>query len=175
MKQMEVTKKTINGTTFYIRPFPAFKAANISGELAGILMPVFAAIAPAFGGLAQGGSAEDQDAALAAAMEEDIDPYLPQIGKALSDLDGNKIEDMMRKLLVDYKNISYDDEDGETSRLTYEDADEIFCGNIAGMYKLCYEVIKVNFGGFFDLIGGQFGSAMLTSVGAKSTNMANLT
>ena len=30
MKQQETTQKTIGENTFYIRPFPAFRAANIS-------------------------------------------------------------------------------------------------------------------------------------------------
>ena len=33
MKQQETTQKTIGENKFYIRPFPAFRAANISGEL----------------------------------------------------------------------------------------------------------------------------------------------
>ena len=39
MKQMEVTEKQIGESTFYIKPFPAFTAVNISGELAAILSP----------------------------------------------------------------------------------------------------------------------------------------
>ena len=35
MKQMEPTTVMIGGMSFYITPFPAFKAANISGELYG--------------------------------------------------------------------------------------------------------------------------------------------
>ena len=37
MKQMEVTEKKIGDNTFYIKPFPAFVAVNISGDLASVV------------------------------------------------------------------------------------------------------------------------------------------
>ena len=46
MKQMEVTEKQIGESTFYIKPFPAFTAVNISGELAAILSRCWAALLP---------------------------------------------------------------------------------------------------------------------------------
>lgn len=170
IKQMEVTKKNIHGTDFYIKPFPAFTAANISGELSAILVPVLASIAPMFGNVVQGGQDEGKtpEEMVQDIMDQDIDQYLPQIASALSSLNGNKVESMMRKLLVDYSNISYDDEKGQTTRLTYEDANEVFCGRIFDMYRLCYEVIKVNFGGFFDSLSIPYGD-VLTRFGMNAT------
>ena len=40
MKQLESREVTIGENKFYIRPMPAFKAANISGELANLVMPI---------------------------------------------------------------------------------------------------------------------------------------
>ena len=40
LKQMEPTKETVGGYNFYIKPFAAFKAANLTGELASVLAPL---------------------------------------------------------------------------------------------------------------------------------------
>ena len=37
-------------------------------------------------------------------------------------------------------------------------ADEVFCGELQDMFILCYEVIKLNFKGFFKRVGIQSGS-----------------
>ena len=46
MRRMQTIEKVIGENTFYIRPFGAFAAANISGELAALLSPILAGIAP---------------------------------------------------------------------------------------------------------------------------------
>ena len=47
MKQLEPHSKAIGENTFYIRPLPAFKAANMSGELATLILPLLTGLAPA--------------------------------------------------------------------------------------------------------------------------------
>ena len=42
MRRMQTIEKVIGENTFYIRPFGAFAAANISGELAALLSPILA-------------------------------------------------------------------------------------------------------------------------------------
>ena len=44
MKQFEPTEKTLGGTQFFIRPFPAFTAARVSGELVKMLSPMMGGI-----------------------------------------------------------------------------------------------------------------------------------
>lgn len=44
LKQLEPKKETIGGLNFYIRPFPAMIAANLTGDLASLLTPVLAAL-----------------------------------------------------------------------------------------------------------------------------------
>ena len=39
LKQMEAKKVTVGDNSFHIKPFPAFKAANLTGELASVLSP----------------------------------------------------------------------------------------------------------------------------------------
>lgn len=148
MKQMEVTEKRIGENAFYIKPFPAFVAANLSGELVALLAPILGSLAPLFG--------TDE----ANVMEVELGDALPSLSKAFSSLSGDKFERIMRKLLIDSKNISVEGEatDNEVKLLSYDLANEVFCGEIEEMYLLCFEVIKLNFGGFFKKLGTQSGS-----------------
>lgn len=169
MKQLEVTQKTIGDANFYIKPFPAFTAANISGELANVIAPIFGGIATALGG-----DKNQKDF-----MDVEIDEAMPAISNAFSGLSGEKFERLMKKLLIDSKNISVECEatDGETKLLTYDLANEVFCGEVQDMYILCFEVIKLNFKGFFKKLGTRFGSlqGLIQTVVPSSTNTESLT
>lgn len=70
MRRMQTIEKVIGENTFYIRPFGAFAAANISGELAALLSPILAGIAPLFGGLDTGDGGSD---AAASPLDMDIE------------------------------------------------------------------------------------------------------
>ena len=61
MRRMQTIEKVIGENTFYIRPFGAFAAANISGELAALLSPILAGIAPLFGGLDTGDGGSENE------------------------------------------------------------------------------------------------------------------
>ena len=161
MKQLEVTKKEIGDAVFYIKPFPAFTAANLSGDLANLVAPLFGGMAGAF----SNSKVDD-------IMSMEIDEALPSISSAFSGLSGDKFERLMRKLLVEHKNISVECEatDGETKVLSYDLANEVFCGEVQDMYILCFEVIRLNYKGFFKKLGAQFGNLQeLLRTGAPST------
>ena len=146
MKQMEVTEKKIGDSTFYIKPFPAFVAVNISGGVAALV------------GNSNGEvSSEDKPKSI---MDVDVEDALPALTSAFSSISGDKFERLMKKLLVNNKNISVECEatDGEVKLLDYDLANEVFCGDVQDMYILCFEVIRLNFKGFFKKIGVQFGS-----------------
>lgn len=96
MRRMQTIEKVIGENTFYIRPFGAFAAANISGELAALLSPILAGIAPLFGGLDTGDGGSD---AAANPLDMDIEEAMPAISSALSTISGDKVERMMRRLL----------------------------------------------------------------------------
>ena len=156
LKQMEVTKKKIGDNTFYIKPFPAFTAANISGDLAAVLTPLLGAAASVTGKNKAGEEVSDEAAVSA-------------LGSAMSGLSGDQVEKLLRKLLTDYRNISVEAEatDWNVKPLTFDLANEIFCGSIEDMLTLCIEVIKLNYGGFFGKLGIRFGD--LTELGAQTT------
>ena len=167
MKQMEVTEKRIGENAFYIKPFPAFTSANLSGELISLLAPVLGSLAPLFG--------TDEGSV----MDVELGEALPSLSRAFSTLSGDKFERMMKRLLIESKNISIEGgvTEGEVKLLTFDLANEVFCGEILEMYMLCFEVIKLNFGGFFKKLGTQSGSlqAMIQKIVPSSNDTEDST
>ena len=142
MKQLTPKKVTIADVDFFITPFGAFYASNLSGEIMAVLAPILTGLS----------------ALLSPSGEEinieniKVEEALPKIAPVLSTLDGDKLETLLRKLLINKGNISYSmTEDGiaHTGKLTYDEANEIFCQDILGMYRLAWEVIDLNYGSFF--------------------------
>lgn len=170
VKQMEVTEKKIGDATFYIRPFPAFTAANISGELSALVAPMLGGILP----LVNGTKVDENG--VADLMDMQIEDALPAVSAAFSSLSGDKFERLMRQLLINNKNISVcsdDATDGETKLLTYDLANEVFCGDVQDMFILCFEVIRINFKGFFKKLGARFGALQKLTDLMKEPSKAN--
>lgn len=144
MKMQDPTHVTIGEREFHIFPFPAFKCANLSGELASLILPLLTAAA----GLKDG-------------LDTDLSKIGPVISEAFSNLSGDKVESFLRKLLIDNKNISVTPADGgKAVWLTEEIANEVFCGEMQDMFILAFYVIKLNFSGFFKRLDGQFGTVV---------------
>jgi hypothetical protein len=157
MKQMETTKKKIGDNTFYIKPFPAFKAAYITGLLAKTIGPLLGGL----GGLANKGiKGDSEEVDVEAIMNSDMEDVLPALAGALSEIEPEQLENLIQRLCVDYKNVSVSGEitNNDVEILTYDLANEVFCGELVDMVRLCVEVCKVNFGGFFSKLNIQSGS-----------------
>lgn len=150
MKQLETREVTVGGNRFYIKPFPAFKAANMSAELIALVTPLLSGIAPL---VAKAGG----DTNL---LDLNIEDAIPSITSAFSSLSGDRLERILKHLLIVGENISYEPE-GERVRLLTEDlANEIFCEEVQDMFILAFEVIRSNYNGFFKKLGNQFGSVI---------------
>lgn len=150
MKQLETRTVSVGDNTFHVRPFPAFKAANISGQLATMVTPILGGVLPLVEGI--GGKKGVLDLSLEEAA--------PAITGAFSSLSGDELEALLKELLTKNKNISVDDPDtGKPTLLTEDVANELFCADTQDMFMLAVEVIKLNFNGFFKKLVGQFGSA----------------
>lgn len=147
LKQMEAKKVTVGDNSFYIKPFPAFKAANLTGELASVLSPLIGAIAPLVG---------DGDL-----MDVDVNKAAEALSTSTV-INGDRLEALMKKLLLGGNIvIEYEDEEGERQQdvLDKDLADEVFCGNVQDMFVLCAHVIKLNFNGFFEKLATLSGKA----------------
>lgn len=156
-RRIEGKEAELKGMKFLIYPFGAFTAANLSGELAGLLLPAMGALAPLL---------SDQKLSL----DDDVMKAAPQISTAFSMISGDKIELLLKKLLCS-KNIVLRDK-GEY--LTEEMADEIFCAEIQDMYLLAFYVLKENFGGFFEKISALFGN-LVKEEGGLGTQSSTVT
>ena len=163
MKTFEVTQKTIGENRFFIRPFPAFKSAFISGEVFSFLSPIATGLIPAAMKALNSG---DENV-----FDTDITSTVVALSSGLSGVNGDKVEGLLKRLLIQYKTISVD-VDGETILLTEEVADQVFCGNVQDMYILAFEVIKVNFPGIFTKFSDQFGEA-IDGLWEKMKNLKN--
>ena len=138
LKQLGKKVETIGEYKYHISPFPAFKAANLSGELASVLAPLFSVLLPLIG---DGESLMDVDVTKAAAA------------LSVSNISGDKLEKLMTKLLLGgHITVEYSDENGERQAeiLDMDLANEIFCGGIEDMFILCFYVIRLNYNGFFE-------------------------
>lgn len=155
MKQHEVMKeRTLGGHTFYVRPFGAFKAANISGEIMSLIMPILAGVAP----IVSGAKIQSDNISL---LDMDAEKAASHLANAASGINGDKLEALFKKLLIQHKNISVELEgERDVQTLTVDIADEVFCGDAQDMFILAFDVIKVNYSGFFKKLGDQYGDVI---------------
>ena len=148
MKQLEAHSVAIGENTFYIRPLPAFKAANMSGELASLVLPILTGLAPMLGGA-------DADKGL---FDVDLEAAAPTIAEAFTSLSGDKLEAILKHLLLAGRNISVETPESEKAVLLTEDlANELFCAEVQDMFMLAFEVIRTNYNGFFKKLAARFG------------------
>ena len=86
-----------------------------------------------------------------------VEDAAPAIAGAFSSLDGDKVEKILKHLLIAGSNISVE-QPGEKVRLLTEDlANEVFCTDVQDMFILAFEVIRTNYNGFFKKLGDRFG------------------
>lgn len=161
MKLHEPTQVKISGNKFYIYPFPAFTAANLSGDILALLAPVIGGVAPALA--SDGANAKVEDA-------------LPALTTAFNCMDGDKLEVLLRKILLDGKNITVEtDDEPDGERLDQDLINELFCGNVQDMYILTYHVLKVNYQGFFKKLSSRFGGVFKPTAQTVLKNTENST
>jgi len=155
MRRHEVKQtRVLNGNTFYVRPFGAFKASNLSGEIFSLFSPILAGVAPILAG-------EGNNDGQASVFDIDAEKAAPHLANALSGINGDKMEKLLKKLLIQYKNVSIELEGEDEAQILTEDiADEVFCGDAQDMFILAFDVIRANYSGFFKKLGGRFGEAI---------------
>lgn len=165
MKQLETRTVQIGENVFYIRPFPAFKAANMSGELASLVMPMISGLAPLL-------NVVDSSKPNGGLFDLNIEDAAPAISGAFSSISGDQVERILKHLLIAGSNVSVA-APGENPQILTEDlANEVFCADVQDMFLLAFEVIRSNYNGFFKKLGGQFGS-LLADLTAKMPSSQN--
>ena len=153
MKQLEPREVKVGENIYYIRPLPAFKAANLTGELAALVLPLVSGLAPLI-------AAVDPDKEDNGLLDIDVEDATPAVASAFAQLDGDKVEKILRHLLLSGNNISIE-VPGEKARLLSEDlANEVFCTDVQDMFILAFEVIRTNYNGFFKKLAARFGKVV---------------
>ena len=164
LKQLQTHEKRIGEYRYFIRPFRAFVAANLSAELINLVSPVLSMIAPLIGQIS--------DASDVNIMDMDAEKIFNSASPALAKLDADKLESVMKTLLVTYRNVSVEGPGVDGTEVLSQDlADEIFCTGLDEMFILCFEVVRINYAGFFMKLGARSGGLkdLLRSPMAKNT------
>ena len=147
MKLTDPKKVTIDEVDFYIYPFKAFKAAYVSGELVKLVSPLLGGLS-ALAGTGENGKS---------IFDSDLEKIAPAVAGAFNSLSGEAVEKLLRQLLTDNNNVAFTTSEGKTVYLSEDAINEIFCGEIQNLYLLAFEVIRVNYGSFFEKLGNRFG------------------
>lgn len=171
MKQLEPRTVTIGENTYYIRPLPAMKAAHMSTELAAIAAPLLAGFAPL---LSTVGSGQEGKALL----DTDVKEIAPAIAEAFTTLSGDRLENLLRHLLIAGKNISIEMPNERVQLLTEDLVNEVFCEDVQDMFVLAFNVIRINYNGFFKKLGDRFGplvESLMKTATPSTENTAPLT
>ena len=172
MKSFEIKERQLGEYVFYVRPLPAFTAANISGELFSIILPALGSVAPIVGGKGSAESLLDMDSEVAASA----------LAKGMGVISGDKLERLLKMLIVQNRNISFEPLETKGSQtvkpqlLTEDLANDMFCGDVQDMFVLAFDVIKSNYSGFFEKLGNLFGDrvdALLTLIKKAEPGLKN--
>lgn len=86
-RRMNGKEVSVGGEIYVLYPFPAFTAANLSGEIAGLLLPAVGALAPLF-----------RDKKLS--LDDDLNNVAPQLSAAFAGLSGDKLERLLKSCFV---------------------------------------------------------------------------
>ena len=127
---------TVGEHTFSVRKFDIFTNSRITFN-------IMSTVAPLLGSL---------DALSGDSEEEHGENILSNLTGALAGMDGNRLEALLRELLLDEGCIAYDNE-----RLTKDTLNEIFCGDLYGLLHLAVKVFMLNNEKSFTMLGTQFG------------------
>ena len=169
LKRMEAKEVCIGDVIFHIRPLGAMNAAYVFGDVTSIVLPVLGTVA-----VANGDNAKEK--AMSLDMFKDMELDTESLANALGKINGEKLTTLIDELVLRFRNVSFQTENGDWNALTQDDFDEIFCADIAGMVKLCVAIIQQNYSNFFGGMSGLFGNQSKDAqVVTQSKSMATST
>ena len=86
------------------------------------------------------------------------------------------MERIIRRLLLDYNNVSLSGPftDHKVKPLDMDAINEVFCYNAQDIFVLCWDVINLNFRGFFGRLKLQFGDLSENSETEKGTMLSDM-
>lgn len=108
-------------------------------------------------------------------MDMDVSEAAPYIAGAFSSLSADKVEKLIRELLLGGQVAVRGDDSEDAEYLTEDKCNEVFRGNTQNMFVLAFYVLKENYGDFFENIGIQSGNVTEAVKKIVSPVMAPLT
>ena len=153
---IELGKRTeveVSGYSFYIEHFDPFTAISVLGDLQKIVTPILGKFTE---NLATEGDTDVMDSDFQNLMS--AKGALSSVFNALHEhVDGETLVKTL-KLLLRKELIAVSIEGAKPERLTDEVIIRIFNGDIGGILELAYQVVKVNYEGFFTTAANRFGT-----------------
>jgi len=150
----------INEMTFYIAPFPAMLSVRVSAALTKALSPVIGGVMALFGG-----ELADEEKSM---LDAEVTDAMPAFIKAMEGVNPSDWENTMRMLLLNSGNIVIAHQDCPEGEIMTEDVmNARFATDVAGLYRLAFEVVKLNFGSFFGKFSSLSGNPMFQTLQQK--------
>ena len=141
----EIKLKTVNDVVFHVQCFDPFTALRVLGDLQRVLSPIVGSMV---------GSANATDVESINILSKSISNICNGLHEYV---DGETLVKLIEMLVrEDYISVSI--EGGTPKRLSKDLVNLVFNGNPGGVLELAYEVVKVNYGGFFTIFSTLFGS-----------------
>ena len=154
------TEVKIDGTSFFVAPFPVFAAVRITAMLSKVLAPVLGGLIALLGESADEEAEDD--------LGNEIKSAIPSFVEAMSSTNPADFERLFRELLVNSRNIAFQDDEHTTGEILTEDyLNAMFAGDSQNLYILAYHVLKVNFRGFFEKFSSLSGSPLIQKLKAQ--------
>lgn len=133
---LNIKEKEINGTTYYVRPFPPLEALGLLGDLQVI---VSSGISKAVD--------EDRNNTNILDMNINLGSVIAGIGQNLK---GSKLVEMAQRILHEnYVSVKCADAK-EPVRLDKTMFNKLFSGQLKTLFKVMYFVLEVNYADFFE-------------------------
>lgn len=152
IEQIKPKKVILDGVEFHIQPFKGMQALKLERKVTILLLPIFSSIF-------------SEGINLSNIMDLDLD--FNKIGKGMQDGIGNlsdsEFEDLVLSMLRNTQT-TYDKRPEFINETVF---DAVFTGKLFLVYKLIFEVMKVNKFSFLELVGG--GIEMGTIDGLEDT------
>ena len=165
-RAIQPVEKELAGYVFYIRPFAAFVSSNVFTDILSIISPLAMSLLPAL-------FDEDGDGEEKSLLDMDLEKAAPFVIKAFSSISSEKMDKTLKALLIRERNIHFAEvggQENDVALLDYDTANAMFVGDLADMYLLAFEVIRINYGNFFERLSNRSGSP-----GGLLRNLANMT
>ena len=141
----EIQLKTVSDVVFHVQCFDPFTALRVLGDLQRVLSPIVGSMV---------GSANATDVESINILSKSISNICNGLHEYV---DGETLVKLIEMLVrEDYISVSI--EGGTPKRLSKDLVNLVFNGNPGGVLELAYEVVKVNYGGFFTIFSTLFGS-----------------